>query len=54
MQRADDPTLRRLSAFAKSLGVWGVLVLNLFALISSSPPPCAVISDPVGIERGRP
>jgi len=47
-QRQDDPTLRRLMAFAAAWGYGGLEVLNLFARISPSPAALAHSADPVG------
>lgn len=46
--RHDDPTLRRLMAFAAGWGYGGLEVLNLFARISPSPAALAQAADPVG------
>ncbi len=46
--RLDDPTLRRLMAFAADWGYGGLEVLNLFARISPSPAALALAADPVG------
>ncbi len=46
--RHDDPTLRRLMAFASGWGYGGLEVLNLFARISPSPVALAHAADPVG------
>lgn len=46
----DDPTLRRLQGFARQWGYGSVLVLNLFARISSSPALLRRADDPVGSE----
>ncbi len=48
----DDPTLRRLVAFAASWGYGGLEVLNLFARISPSPAALAQAADPVGAANG--
>ncbi len=46
--RHDDPTLRRLMAFAAGWGYGGLEVLNLFARISPTPAALALAADPVG------
>ncbi|AFY28297.1 DUF1643 domain-containing protein [Cyanobium gracile] len=46
--RHDDPTLRRLVAFAAGWGYGGLEVLNLFARISPRPSALALAADPVG------
>ncbi len=46
--RRDDPTLRRLMAFASGWGYGGLEVLNLFARISPRPAALALAADPVG------
>lgn len=48
----DDPTLRRLMAFAAAWGYGGLEVLNLFGRISSSPAALAHAADPVGAANG--
>jgi hypothetical protein len=48
----DDPTLRRLMAFAAAWGYGGLEVLNLFARISPSPAALAQAADPVGAANG--
>ena len=49
----DDPTLRRLQAFAKSWGYQELLVVNLFAQISPHPSALQRASDPVGVENDK-
>jgi hypothetical protein len=46
--RQDDPTLRRLMAFAAGWGYGGLEVLNLFARISPRPAALVLAADPVG------
>jgi hypothetical protein len=46
--RHDDPTLRRLMAFAAGWGYGGLEVLNLFARISPRPAALAHAADPEG------
>jgi hypothetical protein len=46
--RRDDPTLRRLMAFASAWGYGGLEVLNLFAMVSPSPAALSFAADPVG------
>lgn len=50
--RQDDPTLRRLMAFAAGWGYGGLEVLNLFAHMSPSPAALAHTADPVGAANG--
>ncbi|KEF42660.1 MAG: hypothetical protein ER33_05195 [Cyanobium sp. CACIAM 14] len=47
-RRRDDPTLRRLIAFAAGWGYGGLEVLNLFARVSPDPAVLARTADPVG------
>jgi hypothetical protein len=49
--RRDDPTLRRLMAFAAGWGYGGLEVLNLFARVSPSPAALWLQDDPVGKEN---
>ena len=49
----DDPTLRRLQAFAKSWGYQELLVVNLFARISPHPSALQRASDPVGVKNDK-
>ncbi len=44
----DDPTIRRLSSFARRWDYGSLIVLNLFAKISSSPSILERSSDPIG------
>lgn len=44
----DDPTLKRVIGFAKQNGFNDVLVVNLFALISSDPKRLQTHDDPIG------
>ncbi|MFM7267088.1 MAG: DUF1643 domain-containing protein [Cyanobium sp.] len=44
----DDPTLRRLLAYAQAWGYGSLEVLNLFALVSASPQLLLRAGDPVG------
>jgi hypothetical protein len=44
----DDPTLRRLIAFAQAWGYGSLEVLNLFARISASPAVLRRSADPIG------
>jgi hypothetical protein len=46
--RRDDPTLRRLIAFAAGWGYGGLEVLNLFARVSPDPAALARDADPEG------
>ncbi len=50
--RHDDPTLRRLVAFAAGWGYGGLEVLNLFGRISPSPAALVHAADPVGAANG--
>ncbi len=49
----DDPTLRRLQAFARSWGFGALEVVNLFARISASPAVLRRLEEPVGLENDR-
>ena len=49
----DDPTLRRLQAFAKSWGYQELLVVNLFARMSPYPAALQRASDPVGVKNDQ-
>ncbi|MBL6792205.1 MAG: DUF1643 domain-containing protein, partial [Synechococcus sp. BS307-5m-G35] len=49
----DDPTLRRLQAFAKSWGYQELLVVNLFARMSPHPAALQRASDPVGVKNDQ-
>lgn len=49
----DDPTLRRLQAFARGWGYGGLEVLNLFARIAASPAVLRRSADPLGSESDR-
>ena len=44
----DDPTLRRLQAFARAWGYGGLEVLNLFGRVAVSPADLRCCEDPVG------
>ena len=44
----DDPTIRRLTGFAKSWGLGSLLVLNLFAIRATDPRDMMAAEDPVG------
>ena len=44
----DDPTLRRLVAFAGNWGYGSLIVVNLFARISKSPKSLKTCNDPIG------
>lgn len=50
---ADDPTIRRCIAFARSWGCCGLAVVNLYALRSTSPKNLWGHPDPVGPENDR-
>lgn len=45
----DDPTIRRVVSFAKKWGYGGVVMLNLFAIISADPKVLLTCADPIGI-----
>lgn len=51
--KKDDPTMHRVIAFAKRWGYGGVVVVNLFALISTDPRALYVHPDPVGSKNDR-
>jgi hypothetical protein len=44
----DDPTIRRCIRFAREWGLGGLVMLNLFALVSTDPSSLARAADPVG------
>jgi hypothetical protein len=43
----DDPTIRRCMGFARSWGAGGIVVVNLFALVSTYPAGLLTAADPV-------
>lgn len=47
-EHQDDPTIRRVTAFARSWGFGGVLMLNLFSIVSSDPKILLTSADPIG------
>ncbi len=47
----DDPTLKRIIRFSESWGYGNILVINLFAIISSSPSVLKSSIDPIGIDN---
>lgn len=49
-RQRDDPTLRRLQAFARDWGYGGLEVLNLFSLVGSAPQLLRRVADPVGAD----
>lgn len=49
----DDPTVRRCIGFAQKWNYDALLVLNLFAFISSNPQEMLAASDPIGPENDR-
>jgi len=44
----NDPTLRRVVDFSKRWGYGGLIVVNLFALVSTDPTVLATHPDPIG------
>jgi hypothetical protein len=52
-ERADDPTLRRCTAFSRAWGYGGVEIANLFAFRTPHPQQLRQPSDPVGSENDR-
>lgn len=44
----DDPTLVRITRFSRAWGYGGLIVVNLFALVSTSPDQLAHHPDPIG------
>lgn len=52
-ENQDDPTIRRCVGFAKREGCGGIVMLNLFAYISSDPAEMMRQSDPVGPDNDR-
>jgi hypothetical protein len=51
--QADDPTIRRAIAFCDRWGYGRLLVVNLFALVSTDPKRLVQVPDPVGPENDR-
>jgi hypothetical protein len=47
-ERRDDPTIRRCTGFARSLGYGGIHVVNLFAFRARHPRQLFKAADPVG------
>lgn len=47
----DDPTIRRCIGFARSWGLNGIQVLNLYAYRATNPKELWKVSDPVGPEN---
>lgn len=47
----DDPTLRRVTGFARKLKYGGVRMLNAFAYRSTDPAELFKVADPVGVEN---
>jgi len=46
--RTDDPTIRRCVGFAKEWGCGGIVMVNLFALVSADPQKLITEYNPVG------
>ena len=44
----DDPTIKRVKAIARNLGYGGIVMLNLFAIISPDPKVLKSTADPLG------
>jgi hypothetical protein len=51
--RREDPTLRRLLAYARRWGFGQLEVLNLFARVAAQPAALRRLEDPVGEENNR-
>lgn len=49
----DDPTIRRCIGFAKTWGLGGIRVVNLYALRSTDPKGLWLADDPVGPENDK-
>ena len=47
----DDPTIRRCKGFARDWGYGGLVMLNLYAFVTSFPGRLALADDPVGPEN---
>ena len=47
----DDPTIRRITGFSRSLGFGGFLIVNLFAFRATKPIDLFASSDPIGPEN---
>lgn len=47
----DDPTIRRCIGFAKSWGMGGMAMLNLFAFRATLPSTIMAVTDPIGPEN---
>lgn len=50
-ETADDPTIRRCVAFAKSWGFGALVMTNLFAFRATDPRAIRAVADPVGSEN---
>jgi len=50
-EERDDPTIRRLKGFARSWGYGQLVMLNLFALVSTDPKQLKKVEDPVGYQN---
>lgn len=46
--RTDDPTIRRCIGYARSWGLHGLVVLNLYAYRATDPRALSRVSDPIG------
>lgn len=49
----DDPTIRRVTRFARDWGFVGVVVTNLFAYRATRPAELRLVADPVGDQCGQ-
>jgi hypothetical protein len=52
-EQTDDPTLRRCVSLARSWGMSGIVMVNLFAYRSTDPAKLKIVSNPVGPENNR-
>lgn len=44
----DDPTIRKVVGFSKRWGYDGIIMVNVFALVSTDPKELRRVADPVG------